>query len=142
MLVANLILSMDPAIRGFMDDRPSYLPPLAIGETIRGMTLGRVLRSKNPIYAEGTIVRALAGWEELSIMDGAALGLEVVPVSAGIPLEHYMGALGASAAVGVMGPSLALAGARLIWIPFTCTLSACVPKTAYFAGNPPVILIP
>jgi NADPH-dependent curcumin reductase CurA len=103
MLVANLILSMDPAIRGFMDDRPSYLPPLAVGETIRGMTLGRVLRSKNPDFAEGTIVRALAGWEELSILDGTALGLEALAVSDGIPLEHYMGALGASGLTAWIG---------------------------------------
>lgn len=103
MLIANLILSMDPAIRGFMDDRPSYLPPLALGETIRGMTLGRVLQSKNPNYAEGAVVRALAGWEELSILDGAALGLEAVTVSDGIPLEHYMGALGASGLTAWIG---------------------------------------
>ena len=103
MLVANLILSMDPAIRGFMDDRPSYLPPLAIGETIRGMTLGRVLRSKNPDFAEGTVVRALAGWEELSIMDSTAIGLEAIAVSDGIPLEHYMGALGASGLTAWIG---------------------------------------
>ena len=36
-LIANLILSMDPAIRGFLDDRESYLPPVAIGEAVRGM---------------------------------------------------------------------------------------------------------
>ena len=62
---------------------------------------------------------------------------ESVPVNGKVST----GALGASAGVGVMGPSLALAGARLIWMPFTCTFSAWVPKTAYFAGNPPVILI-
>ena len=39
-LIANRLLAMDPAIRGFLDDRPSYLPPVEIGETVRGMVLG------------------------------------------------------------------------------------------------------
>ena len=54
---------MDPAIRGFLDDRKSYMPPVAIGETVRGMTLGRVLESRNPAIREGAFIRALAGWQ-------------------------------------------------------------------------------
>jgi NADPH-dependent curcumin reductase CurA len=85
---------MDPAIRGFLDDRPSYLPPVAIGETVRGMTLGVVLSSRNPDIPAGCFVRALAGWEELSILKADALGLEVVTAAADTPLQYYMGALG------------------------------------------------
>ncbi|MDY0067161.1 MAG: NADP-dependent oxidoreductase [Steroidobacteraceae bacterium] len=92
-VVANWILSMDPAIRGFLDDRESYMPPVAIGDTVRGMTLGQVVRSRNPAFQEGDIVRGMAGWEDLSLV-GEAMGLEKVTVAAGIPLEHYMGALG------------------------------------------------
>ncbi len=92
--VAPRFLSMDPAIRGFLDDRPSYLPPVAIGDTVRGMTLGQVLQSRNPSIPEGAFVRALAGWEEISILGPDALGLEVVEPAPGIPLEHYLGVLG------------------------------------------------
>ncbi|HUI59213.1 MAG TPA: NADP-dependent oxidoreductase [Steroidobacteraceae bacterium] len=92
--VANRFLSMDPAIRGFLDDRPSYLPPVAIGATVRGMTLGRVVESRNPRIPAGAYVRALAGWEELSVLDSQAIGLEVIEPAAGIPLENYLGALG------------------------------------------------
>jgi NADPH-dependent curcumin reductase CurA len=93
-LVANRLLSMDPAIRGFLDDRPSYLPPVALGDTVRGMTLGRVVQSRNPTIREGAYIRALAGWEEFSVLGPQALGLEIVTPAPAIPLEYYMGALG------------------------------------------------
>lgn len=92
--IANCILSMDPAIRGFLDDRPSYLPPVALGETVRGMSLGRVIRSRNPARPEGSYVRALSGWEDISALTADAVGLETVTALPGIPLEAHMGALG------------------------------------------------
>jgi NADPH-dependent curcumin reductase CurA len=92
--LTNIYLSMDPAIRGFLDDRKSYMPPVALGETVRGMTLGRVLESRNPAIRAGAFVRALAGWEEISVLGPRAVGLEVVNPTQGIPLGHYMGALG------------------------------------------------
>ncbi len=102
-LIANLILSMDPAIRGFLDDRESYLPPVAIGEAVRGMTLGRVIESENPTFPVGAIVRALAAWEELSVLSADVLGLEVVTPAPGVPLECYMGMLGASGLTAWIG---------------------------------------
>ncbi len=92
--IRNVFLSMDPAIRGFLDDRPSYLPPVEIGATVRGMSLGEVTRSRNPDLAEGTYVRALTGWEDLSILRPDAIGLETVSPVPGIALEAHMGALG------------------------------------------------
>jgi NADPH-dependent curcumin reductase CurA len=102
-LLANLILSMDPAIRGFLDDRPSYLPPVAIGDPVRGMVLGRVIESENSSYPEGAVVRALAAWEELSVLSPDALGLERVTPAPGVPLESYMGMLGASGLTAWIG---------------------------------------
>lgn len=93
-VVAVRTLSIDPAIRGFLDDRPSYLPPVAIGETVRGMVLGQVIRSRNPALPEGQLVRALAGWAEQAILPADALGLEPVDPAEGTRAETYMGALG------------------------------------------------
>jgi NADPH-dependent curcumin reductase CurA len=73
----NRLLAIDPAIRGFLDDRPSYLPPVAIGEAVRGMTLGRVSARATRVFRR--IDRALlAAWEEFSIATGQALGLEIL----------------------------------------------------------------
>jgi len=102
-LVANLVLSMDPAIRGFLSDRPSYLPPVAIGEPVRGMVLGRVIESENSAFPAGAVVRALAAWEELSVLSADALGLERVTPTPGVPIECYMGMLGPSGLTAWIG---------------------------------------
>jgi NADPH-dependent curcumin reductase CurA len=115
--VVNRIFSMDPAIRGFLDDRPSYLPPVALGEPVNGMTLGEVVESDNPDYPVGTYVRALATWSETSILDRDALGLEIVTPKEGVALEHYMGALGPvglTAWVGLFAVGEAKAGETVL----------------------------
>ena len=63
-LVRVLFLSFDPTQRGWMEDRPSYLPPVAIGEVMRAGALGRVIASKHPGYPEGALLQGLFGWQE------------------------------------------------------------------------------
>jgi len=63
-LVRNLYLAFEPAMRGWMEDRPSYLPPVGIGEVMRGMTVGRVVESNQPGIAAGDLVSAMGGWQE------------------------------------------------------------------------------
>ncbi len=89
-VVANRILSIDPAIRGWLDDRPSYMPPIEIGNVIRSMTLGEVIASRNPAFPPGCCVRGVAGWEAFSLI-GDAIGLERVAAD---NAERQMGALG------------------------------------------------
>ena len=88
------IFSMDAAIRGFLDDRPSYLPPVALGEPVNGMALGEVVESRNATFPVGAFVRALVTWSEKCVLDADAMGLEMVHPKPGVALEHYMGALG------------------------------------------------
>jgi len=95
-LIENLIFSMDAGIRGFMDEAATfegYLPQIQLGETVFGMTLGKVLESNNPAVKVGDYIRGMARWESYSILSDA-LGLEKVSPAPGVPLEHYMGALG------------------------------------------------
>ena len=94
MLVRMRVGSVDPAIRGFLDDRPSYLPPIAIGAPIAGMSLGEVVASQNPDWPIGTLLRAFATWSDHYVVNRDALGLEKVIPQPGVPLEHYMGTLG------------------------------------------------
>jgi len=92
-VVENLMLSMDPAIRGFLDDREGYLPPAEVGDTVPGMALGRVVQSRNPALREGDLARGISGWAEYVVF-GDALGLEKVTPVPGVTLENYLGALG------------------------------------------------
>lgn len=103
MLVRNRVLAIDPAIRGFLDDRPSYMPPVALGETVRGMTLGEVVESRLPGYAPGDIVRALAGWADHSLLDADAVGLEKCDIADHGQLSLYMGTLGPSGLTAYVG---------------------------------------
>lgn len=103
MRVRNRVLAMDPAIRGFLDDRPSYLPPVALGETIRGMTLGEVVESRLSGFAPGDVVRALAGWEAYSLLTADALGLEKLDIADRSQMSLYMGTLGPSGLTAYVG---------------------------------------
>ena len=94
MLVRPQVFSMDPAIRGFLDDRPSYLPPVAVGAPVNGMSIGEVIESRNASFPVGAVVRALGTWSELCVIGEGALGLERVHPKPGVELGHYIGALG------------------------------------------------
>lgn len=93
-LVAMRVGSVDPAIRGFLDDRPSYIEPVALGAPINGMSLGEVVASNHAAYPVGTYVRAFAHWSDHYVLSGDAWGLEKVAPQPGTDLHHYMGALG------------------------------------------------
>lgn len=78
MLLETLHISIDPAIRGWLDDRPSYLPPVGIGEPVRSLGLARVVESRSDRFPDGAIVRGFVGWRDRFIVD-AANGWEPVP---------------------------------------------------------------
>jgi NADPH-dependent curcumin reductase CurA len=71
-------LSIDPTIRTWMDDRPSYLPPIALGEVVRSGGLGQVVQSRTSRLAVGDLVYGLTGWQEYALASEAA-PMQVVP---------------------------------------------------------------
>lgn len=91
LLVRILYISLDPAMRGWMNDSKSYVPPVAIGETMRALALGRVLASKNASFAIGDHVYGPLGVQEFAITNGSAI-IKVDPRVA--PLPVYLGVLG------------------------------------------------
>ncbi|MBF7014550.1 NADP-dependent oxidoreductase [Novosphingobium resinovorum] len=116
-LVAMRVGSVDPAIRGFLDDRPSYIEPVALGAPINGMSLGEVVQSNNADYPVGTFVRAFATWQDHYILSGESWGLETVHQQPGTDLHHYMGALGPvglTAWVGLFAVGEAKAGETVL----------------------------
>jgi NADPH-dependent curcumin reductase CurA len=70
-LIKTLMLGFDPAMRGWVMDEPSYLPPVALGAPMRASGVGQVVRSSNPALPEGTLVQGLLDWQEYSIGDPA-----------------------------------------------------------------------
>jgi NADPH-dependent curcumin reductase CurA len=92
-LVRTQWISLDPANRGWIRDAPSYLPPVEIGEVMRGLGLGRVVASKHPAYREGQLVTGPLGWQEWAVTRDAA-PLQPVNEIAGVPASAHLGALG------------------------------------------------
>jgi hypothetical protein len=63
-LARNLYLSLDPAMRTWMTEARSYIPPVGLGEVMRGMCTAQVLESRNPEFAAGDLVVGLFGWQD------------------------------------------------------------------------------
>jgi NADPH-dependent curcumin reductase CurA len=87
-LVRNHWLSLDPYMRGRMNDVRSYATPQPLNETMVGGTVGVVTESRNPEFAEGDAVVGMFGWQEYGVSDGTALRRVALPLSA------YLGAVG------------------------------------------------
>src|SRR5919198_129939 len=84
-------LSLDPYMRGRMDEARSYAPPQPVGEVMVGGTVAEVIESRNPKLARGDLVLGSAGWQEYQITDGATL--RKLDTSR-VPASAYLGCVG------------------------------------------------
>ena len=78
-LVAVRYLSIDPTIRTWMDDAPGYLPPIGLGETVRGAGVGEVVASNSDRYAVGDLVVGFTGWQDYVVADEGLASMQVIP---------------------------------------------------------------
>jgi NADPH-dependent curcumin reductase CurA len=90
-LVQVLYISLDPAMRGWMNEGRSYVPPVGIGEVMRALCVGIVTASRHPRFAVGDHVSGPFGMQEYAISDGQRV-VKVDPKAA--PLPKYLGVLG------------------------------------------------
>jgi NADPH-dependent curcumin reductase CurA len=90
-LIKNHYISLDPAMRGWMNDMKSYIPPVQIGEVMRAGSVGEVIKSKNPKFKVGDYVSTWGGVQQYTVDDGAR-AYTVDPKLA--PLPVYIGTLG------------------------------------------------
>ncbi|MFP5486000.1 MAG: NADP-dependent oxidoreductase [Gammaproteobacteria bacterium] len=93
-LVRHHFLSLDPYMRGRMNDSKSYAASQALGEVMIGGTVGEVAESRHPKYAVGDKVVGMGGWQEYSVVDGNAPGALRKVDTTHVPLSHYLGAVG------------------------------------------------
>jgi NADPH-dependent curcumin reductase CurA len=137
-LVRNAYVSVDPYMRGRMNDVKSYVPPFQVGEPLTGAAVGQVIASRNDRFPEGSWVSHGLGWREVALLDGKGARMvdpSLAPVSTalgvlGMPgLTAFVGIAdiasvdegdtvfvsGAAGAVGSVAAQLArLRGARVI----------------------------
>lgn len=103
-LIQNHYASLDPAMRGWMDDAPSYMPPIPLGAPVRASTVGVVVESKSPAFPVGQWVSGLNAIEEFSV--GAAGGfsqpIDVSIVPSPTNFLSVLGAVGMTAYFGYL----------------------------------------
>ncbi len=90
-LVEQYYISLDPAMRGWMNDAKSYIPPIPVGDVMRAGAAGKVIKSNNPKFKEGEYVYGWGGAQQYSVSDGASFYQVDKNL---VPLPVYTGTLG------------------------------------------------
>ena len=118
-LIRTQMLSLDPAMRGWMNEGKSYIPPVGIGEVMRAGGVGTVIASRLPGYAVGDSVYASLGVQEYALIGGAEVrrsGLARIDLSMGTPAQwlNVLGMLGMTGYFGLMDIGQPRAGETLV----------------------------
>ncbi|MFI6939101.1 NADP-dependent oxidoreductase [Streptomyces sp. NPDC050418] len=90
-VVRNTWMSVDPYMRGRMDDAPSYIPPFVLGAALEGSALGEVIASRSAAVPVGATVSHFLGWREHAVLDAADATVVDLALA---PPEAWLGPLG------------------------------------------------
>lgn len=103
-LVKTLTIAFEPAMRGWLDDVKSYVPPVAIGEVMRSGVVGQIVESRNDAWPEGTLVSGMLGWQEYAVTDGKGGPLSgFARVPDGVEPRHMLSVLGSTGLTAYFG---------------------------------------
>jgi NADPH-dependent curcumin reductase len=103
-LVRNLYLSLDPTNRMWMNEGEGYVPPVGIGEVMRGIALGTVVESNSPDYKVGDLVNGLLGWQDYAVLDEKMIFKpQIIPKGLPVPLPVFLGAAGMTGLTAYFG---------------------------------------
>lgn len=93
-LVRHHFMSLDPYMRGRMNESKSYAQPQPLGQVMQGGTVGEIVESRNPRFAVGDKVVGFGGWQQYSVVDANLPGVLRKVDTSQVPLSHYLGAVG------------------------------------------------
>lgn len=91
-LIRNRFLSVEPAMRGWVNAAANYSTPVGIGEVMRSFAAGEIIESHHPDWPTGTAVTGLFGWQEYAAVDPSAIDYRVTETD--LPLSASLGVLG------------------------------------------------
>lgn len=103
-LIRNIYLAFEPAMRGWLNDVKSYVPPVQIGEVMRASAVGQVVESRNPDFQPGDFVSGMFGWQQYAVSDGkpGPMG-RLSKVPDGVAPELMLSALGGTGLTAYFG---------------------------------------
>lgn len=99
--VANRWLSVDPYMRGRMNDVKSYVPPFALDAPMEGGAVGEVIESRDPAFSPGDMVLHMAGWRDEAVAPGSSLNK--LPAIPGVEPQAFLGNLGLTGGTAYFG---------------------------------------
>jgi hypothetical protein len=134
-LVRNLYLSVDPAMRGWVNAAANYSEPVAIGAVMRSLAAGRVEASRHPDFAPGDRVSGWFGWQDYAAVDTAAIDRKVTDTD--LPLSTSLGVLGlngVTAYFGLLEVGQPKAGETVVVSTAAGAVGSCVGQIAKLKG--------
>ena len=134
-LVRNLYLSVDPAMRGWVNDAPNYSPPVPVGDVMRAIAVGEVIVSRHPDYVPGDRVCGTFGWQLYTVSDGEnvmrKLGADEAKPSMALGV---LGLNGLTAYFGLLDTCNPQAGETVVVSTAAGAVGSCVGQIAKING--------
>lgn len=134
-LVRNMYLSVDPAMRGWIVDTGGYSDPVAIGSVMRSFATGRVEASRHGDYKQGDIVTGMFGWQDYAAVDATDIGRIVSERD--LPLSTSLGVLGLTgltAYFGLLEVGQPVRGETVVVSTAAGSVGSCVGQIAKILG--------
>ena len=133
-LLRTRFLSLDPYMRGRMNDAPSYVPPVALGAPMAAQTVSVIETSGNPAYKVGELVVANVGWQDYGVSDGR----DLVKIDPSLERPSYalgvLGMPGLTAYVGLLDIGQPKAGETVVVAAATGAVGSVVGQIAKLKG--------
>ncbi|MEP6870139.1 MAG: NADP-dependent oxidoreductase, partial [Novosphingobium sp.] len=135
-VVRNHFCSLDPAQRGWMDDLPSYMPPIALGDPVRATTVGVVHASDTPEFQVGDWVMGLNGLEDYSVnqLGGFTMKIDIAQVDSPSKFLSAMGAVGLTGYFGLLDVAKPVPGEVLLVSGAAGAVGSAVGQIGKIAG--------
>ena len=134
-LVRNIYLSAEPAMRGWVSAAANYSEPVALGAVMRSLAVGRVVQSRHLDFREGEFVTGMFGWQDYAVLEAQAIGRKV-PAN-GIPISTALGVLGLNgltAYFGLLEVGAPKAGETVLVSTVAGAVGSCVGQIAKILG--------
>jgi NADPH-dependent curcumin reductase CurA len=134
-LVRNVYLSVEPAMRGWVSAVANYSEPVAIGSVMRALAVGRVERSRHPGFQPGEYVTGMFGWQDYAAVEAAAIQRKVA--STGLSISTSLGVLGLNgltAYIALLDVGQPKAGETVVVSTAAGAVGSCVGQIAKLTG--------
>lgn len=133
-LVRNAYLSVDPAMRGWVNEAPNYSPPVPVGAVMRANAVGEVVESRHPDYEVGERVSGTFGWQHFAVSDGGNVMRRLEPGEEMSPALGVLGVQGLTAYFGLLDLCTPQPGETVVVSTAAGSVGSCVGQIAKLRG--------